>query len=834
MRYLLKITISILLFAVNSYAQFIPFPFTSHSTGTRAAQTFYVKSSGSDAATGLDTTIAWQTITKINATAFIAGDTIKFKGGNSFSGTINIANDTGTALNPIVFTSYGGSRATINAPTDSNGISCLNLGYIVIRSLIIRSTFNPFVQAGATRNQASGIYFTNSVDGQKSGVKIDSCYISRFNTQGIMLYSYNSDSTKKGGYKDVDITNCTIDSIGDKGIHVVFYLGGVRNWYGYGGYPNEDININWTTITRVTGLVTGGTYTGIGILYSDIDTGTISNCVISNCGTASVGYGAGSGGIDAVRSNKLTVQFNEVYNQYTGGYDGAGIHADVGVTNSVYQYNYCHDNEGSGINFYSFNDGYPRSDSNNTIRYNICQNNGKQGSIGSSDISVIGGNALYLAKIYNNTIYTTSNHSDTVTNGIYTGGNLTNVYIWNNIMVTGDAISRQLVIGSGGTYTNLAVQGNLYWGYNGTFLVNDNGTSYTSLNYWQAAKSKELLSGVSVARFGNPQLNNAGGGGTIGNTVYLDTMTAYKTTGASLTKDLGLNIDSLFGINAGTRDYFGTALKQNDRYDIGAYENPDSYVWQDTTKMFVSKSVTLPTIARQYIYDTLYRKLQTDSILRDARILNIYATSDTNLALRNLKLDSILSIRNGTMTFVVDSGFYGNGTTGLIKTQVNVSSQSYGIYSVNDISTGLYVISNVTEAKTDIGCWNTNYLYFRVRGAASTSSWYVNATTNSGTAGITDSRAFWILSRNGSGTTSSFVYKNGVLLATSTAAASTGIPNSVIYIGAVSYSAGATFTEFTTKKYSAYWLGRNLSAYRQGKLSEHINWYMTRLGINQY
>ena len=829
MRYLLKITISILLFSVNSYGQFIPFPFTSHSTGTREARTFYVKNSGSDAATGLDTTNAWQTISKVNSTTFIAGDTIKFKGGNTFTGTIRIQDDTGTVSQPIVFTSYGGSRATISAQTDSNGIYCLNLGNIVIRALTIRSTFNPFIQAGATRNNISGIFFFNGVNGQKSNVVIDSCYISRFNTQAIMLYSYNSDSTKKGGYKNVDITNCTIDSIGDKGIHVVFYLGGVRNWYGYGGYPNEDININWTTIARVTGLVTGGTYTGIGILYSDLDTGTISNCVISNCGTAATGYGAGSGGIDAVRSNKLTVQFNEVYNQYTGGYDGGGIHGDVGVTNSTYQYNYCHDNEGSGISLFGYNDGYPRSDSNNTIRYNICQNNGKQGSLGSADISVIGGNTLYLAKIYNNTVYTTSNHSDTVTNGIWTGGTLTNVYVWNNIMVTGDAISRQLTIGAGGTYTNLAVQGNLYWGYNGTFLVSDNGTTYTSLNYWQAANSKELLSGVSVARFGNPQLNNAGGGGTIGNTVYLDTMTAYKTTGASLTKDMGLNIDSLFGINAGTRDYFGTALRQNDRFDIGAYENPDSYVWQDTTKMFICKSLIPPVIAKQYLFDTLIMKFQTDSLMRDARIILPFASPDTNLALRNIKIDSIQAIRNGTMTFMVDSGFYGNGTTGFIKTQVNASTQSYGIYSVNDISTGLYVISNVGEAGTDIGCYATNFLYFRIRNASNINSWYVNATTGSANGGKTDSRGLWVISRNGSGTTSSYIHKNGVLANTSTAAASTGIPSAVIYIGNVNYGG-----ELTTKKYSFYWLGRNLSTYRHSKLSEHINWFMTRLGINQY
>lgn len=838
MRYLLKIIISILLFSVNSYAQFIPFPFTSHSTG-RTAKTFYVKNSGSDAASGLDTTNAWQTISKVNASTFIPGDTIKFKSSQVFVGTIALS-DSGSITAPIVITSYGGGRAKINTNAkDTAGIIFTNKSNITIRSLNFTGIFNPYAQTIADSSaNYSLIHFWNLGNGKKKNITIDSCNVSRNRGGGIYFSSYNIDSTIKGGFEDIFISNCNVDSVGHFGVAVNYAPAG-RLLYDYGAFPNKNINIRNVIVSKATGITNlqragvHQTYTGSGIALYHTDSSLVERCLVKDCGALATGLGSGGSCYEHAAVNRITLQYNEGYNQSSGGYDAGGIHFDNVCTNSLAQYNYMHNNNGTGIGCYDYYTGIvSRADSNNVFRYNILENNCR-GLLGIGGGEIASGsdaiNSVKKMEVYNNIIYATSPNVGVINSGIAVIPNSTDITIRNNIIITGDTTSYQIRVGSVGI-TNLQIQGNIYWNTAGRCNILDQGSTYRSINSWVSNKSRELLGGIIVGRFANPLLNRVGLQGTNGNSYRLDTMTAYKNTGASTAIDFGLNLDSLYGLNMGLVDFYGNSLKFNGRYDIGAYENSNSYLWEDTTKLFIGKSITPPTIARQYIYDTLYKKLQTDSILRDTRILNIYAASDTVLALTNLKMDSILSIRSGTMNFMVDSGFYGNGTNGFIRTQVNASTQSYGIYSLNDIATGIYILNDITEAGIDIGCWNTDYMYLVSKNSGTGGAWYM-VSTSFNTLTSSDARGMWVMNRNSSIT--SQIYKNGTSIKTS-ASVSTAIPNNYIYIGAITYTSGSTFTSYTTKKYSAYWLGKSLSAYRQTKLSQHINWYMTRLGINQY
>lgn len=801
--------------------------------GSATARAYYVDpESGKDEYNGRSTSTAWKTITKVNAKTLIAGDTIKFKGGETYSDAVLTVSQSGSSLSvPIVYTSYGGTKAIISAAANTNGIYAADVQYVTFRNLKITSTFNPYSQGGVTQNGKAGINLANNYNGQKAGIRIDSCYISKFNGLGIFVHSYSGDSTIKGGYRDLQITNCTIDSIGHFGIYVTYAKAGTL-WYGTGSYPNSNITVKKTTVSNVTGIINNNPYTGTGILFSDIDTSLVDSCIVANCGSLAVGYSAGPGGFDAVRSNRITVQHSEVYGQQTGGYDGNGIHFDDGVTNSTAQYNYTHNNEGTGISVYSFSSGYPRSDSNNVIRYNICQNNGTGGSTYNGDITVRGnGRVTYAANVYNNTIYTTSAHTDTVSSGIVLQGSLTNTYVRNNAIITGDTYSKLMDIVTG-TYSGMFVQGNLYWNTSGSFKLRDSGTTYTSYNYWQAAHtSREKLSSVNVGAFLNPQFNNPGGGGTIGNTAKLDTMSAYKTAGASATKDRGLNIDSLFSFNVGTVDYYGTTLRQNNKFDIGAYENPDSYVWQDSTKMFIGKSISPPTVSRQYMYDSLYLILQRDSLLRDTRALYIYSTSDTNLALRNIKLDSITSIRNGTMTFVADSGFTGDGASGVIKTQINPSTQAYGIFTAQNCGLGIYVLNNSLNTVPDISAVNgAPWFSLRVRGTSETTISGLNSGSELSIASAdTNSKGFFSNFRQ---TDSLITFKNKSRRNYSSKFTDSTVVNYPINIGALSNAAGTSFVTWSTHKYGSAWIGNNMSTYRQGKLTEAIDWWMRRVNIS--
>jgi len=76
------------------------------------ATTYYVKNGGNDGAAGTSDATAWATITKVNATSFSAGDTLKFKCGSTFRGRVLFTSD-GTSVNPIILTKYGSGELPI-------------------------------------------------------------------------------------------------------------------------------------------------------------------------------------------------------------------------------------------------------------------------------------------------------------------------------------------------------------------------------------------------------------------------------------------------------------------------------------------------------------------------------------------------------------------------------------------------------------------------------------------------------------------------------------------------------------------------------------------------
>ena len=58
------------------------------------ATTYYVAAAGSDANSGTSSATAWQTIAKVNATTFAAGDSVLFNRGDIWYGTSLIAPST--------------------------------------------------------------------------------------------------------------------------------------------------------------------------------------------------------------------------------------------------------------------------------------------------------------------------------------------------------------------------------------------------------------------------------------------------------------------------------------------------------------------------------------------------------------------------------------------------------------------------------------------------------------------------------------------------------------------------------------------------------------------
>lgn len=80
----------------------------------------YVSNGGSDTNTGTSITDAWQTIAKVNAVEFLAGDTIFFHTGDTWRETLTVPSS-GSDGSPIVFTKYDSTGESGADPIISGG-----------------------------------------------------------------------------------------------------------------------------------------------------------------------------------------------------------------------------------------------------------------------------------------------------------------------------------------------------------------------------------------------------------------------------------------------------------------------------------------------------------------------------------------------------------------------------------------------------------------------------------------------------------------------------------------------------------------------------------------
>jgi hypothetical protein len=124
-------------------------------------------------------------------------------------------------------------------------------------------------------------------------------------------------------------------------------------------------------------------------------------------------------------SDDTVIQFNEV-SGVRGVNDGQGFDSDYRCRNSIFQYNYSHDNDGGFMLICSPGDSYCEG---TIIRYNISQNDGSPGT----GVFHFGGGARN-TRIYNNLIYTGAGRDLPLLRfTAWSGGNARDTYFDNNI-----------------------------------------------------------------------------------------------------------------------------------------------------------------------------------------------------------------------------------------------------------------------------------------------------------------------------------------------------------------------------------------------------------------
>ena len=536
---------------------------TSNQTGT----TYYVNTTGNNT-DGLTLATAWTSLAKVNAQVFQPGDRVLFEGGKTFTGNIELdALDGNIALKPIVFSTYGSGRATINTTvTNKCGFKATNLQGVHISNLVFKGPGN-----GTQKDIDGVLFFTDKTAGYLSNIALTNVEVSGFGYCGIRFYSSWS-ATVKAGYRGVRIDSCLVHDCRENGIVSFAYDDQTTNFY-----HHRDFQIRNTEVYNISGYA-ASSHKGSGIVLSQIDYSLIERCVAYNTGTMNSACG-GPGGIWVWSADNITIQYCESHHNSSGtstGCDGLGFDLDGGVTNSVVQYCYSHDNDGAGYLLGNFTGA--RAWGSNTVRYNISINDARTNN--SAVTLFTAPNTTWNGlNFYNNTVYVSGSTKNKYTTfGAFQmtdyGTNMSGVKCYNNIFqVSGSGASGPLnLVHVPSTFLpqNPFWGGNMYCSTGGDFNIYY-GAKYSSLSAFRST-GNEKINGSNVGLESDPLLTGLTATPKLLYPSTNSSLNQFQITTISSAKDAGLDLSKEFGLSVGSQDFWGGSIPVNGKYDIGAHE----------------------------------------------------------------------------------------------------------------------------------------------------------------------------------------------------------------------------------------------------------------------
>lgn len=501
---------------------------------TSCSNVYYISPDGNDNHSGKSQSKAWKTLQKINETDFSPGSSILFEGGKEFVGTIQLSEmDEGTCDKKITISSFGEGLALINGQ-DKEGLYIKGCDHLVIGNLIFRGS------GRKSGNTTDGVFIFES-----NSILINNLEIFGFQHSGLHLHKCS----------DSKITNVYAHDNGFAGIHVTGTTAGDPV-----NYDNKNIYIGYCVAENNPGDPTvTNNHSGNGILASSADGGIIEYCESFNNGWDMPWDGNGPVGIWIWDCTHFIIQYCISHDNKThpGARDGGGFDFDGGVSNSILQYCFSFNNEGTGIGLYEF--GAAKTWENNTIRYNISQNDG-QSHDGSLGIWKAEAGTMRNCEIYNNTFY----NSNPDGNSIWLFNSHPGFIFRNNIFIYNGSFLYE-----GHHFEHEEFQGNVYWNLSGGFELD----RYKSLEEWAEATGNEMVGGSVAGIYSNPLLK-APGTATVTDPSQISTKTmlGYQLQRGSPLIDKGLDLKALFGIDPGETDILGTTIHKGMGYDIGAVE----------------------------------------------------------------------------------------------------------------------------------------------------------------------------------------------------------------------------------------------------------------------
>ncbi len=137
------------------------------TTATVQATTYYVNSAaGNDSNSGTAPNAAWQSLTKVDSSAFQPGDSVLLADGSNWYGQQLVINSSGTVSAPITFSNYGsGADPTIwgSIPLDSSSFQGVGgaSGTYFISSAALQATWSTYSKAAAAGAPATAVFLNH-------------------------------------------------------------------------------------------------------------------------------------------------------------------------------------------------------------------------------------------------------------------------------------------------------------------------------------------------------------------------------------------------------------------------------------------------------------------------------------------------------------------------------------------------------------------------------------------------------------------------------------------------------------------------------------------------
>ena len=451
----------------------------------------------------------------------------------------------------MVIGSYGLGRATLRAGAGATDILAYNAAGIELRDLDVQGP-------GWAQTDGAAVSFYTDLPAARrlAHVRVERLDCSGF-YRGVVIGAWHPTYT---GFDQVVLESLRV-SRNATGILVYGYAPPVA--VAAAPYSNRDVTIRGCQVFDNDGDPQATAGTGDGILVGEVDGALIEYCVASGNGK----NGGGPIGIWTWDSNNVVIQHNISHGNKTGGpRDGGGFDLDGGVSNSVLQYNYSYDNAGAG--FMLAQNATARPFADNTVRYNVSQNDARRNSAAIQIWAQDGAMApMSNSQIYGNTVFVAPSRSIVPPALQIENGDVRATRVHNNIFVTtGGAPLVRVKAGVGSRF-----EGNAYHASGAGFRVEWFGQSFSSLATWRAV-GQEMLTGSPVGFEGDPRLAAPGQEQPLQAPTALATLDEYRLLPDSPLREAGLDLAANYEIDPGARDFYGASIPAGSFYDVGAHE----------------------------------------------------------------------------------------------------------------------------------------------------------------------------------------------------------------------------------------------------------------------